>query len=144
MSVPRPTGPFASSATARRRGQQQSRRDTAPELALRRALHRLGLRYLVHRRPLAGLPRIADIVFPRAHVAVFVDGCFWHGCPEHGVQPRVNDWYWQPKIAGNRQRDADTSRRLDAAGWTVVRVWEHEEPSEAAARIARLVRAKQD
>ncbi len=110
---------------------------------MRRVLHRLGLRYLVHRRPLPGLRRTADIVFPRVRVAVFVDGCFWHGCPKHGCRPRVNDWYWQPKIAGNRERDADTDRRLEAAGWVVVRIWEHEEPDEAAVRIQRLVRAKQ-
>jgi len=109
---------------------------------LRRVLHRLGLRYLVHRRPLPSLRRSADIVFLRSRVAVFVDGCFWHGCPDHGCQPRVNDWYWQPKIAGNKRRDVDTKHQLEAAGWAVVRVWEHEDPRVAAQRIEALVRIR--
>jgi DNA mismatch endonuclease (patch repair protein) len=100
--------------------------DTTPELELRRALHAAGLRYFVHRRPLPGLRRTADIVFPRAKVAVFVDGCFWHGCPKHGNVPRTNLWYWPEKISKNRARDADTDVRLLEAGWTPVRVWEHE------------------
>jgi DNA mismatch endonuclease (patch repair protein) len=111
-------------------------------LALRRVLHGLGLRYLVHRRPLPGLRRSADVVFPRARVAVFVDGCFWHGCPEHGCRPKVNDWYWQPKLASNQQRDADTNRQLEAAGWAVVRIWEHEDPQVAAQRVEALVRIR--
>jgi DNA mismatch endonuclease (patch repair protein) len=83
-----------------------ARRDTGPELALRRELHRQGLRYNVHRRPLPDLNRQADIIFPRAKVAVFVDGCFWHGCPDHGRrQHRTNGWYWPEKIERNKQRD---------------------------------------
>lgn len=121
--------------------QLQRERDTEPELALRRALHALGLRYLVHRRPLAGLRREADIVFPRAKVAVLVDGCFWHGCPDHGRrQHHVNGWYWPEKIAGNRARDADTDSRLATAGWQVVRVWEHETTATAAKRVEAVVR----
>jgi DNA mismatch endonuclease (patch repair protein) len=88
------------------------------------------------------LRRTADIVFPRARLAVFVDGCFWHGCPVHGCDPKVNSWYWRPKLAHNQQRDADTNRALETAGWTVMRVWEHENPNEAAVRIEKLVRDK--
>lgn len=112
---------------------QLSRRDTAPELALRRELHRRGLRYFVHRRPLHDLRREADIVFPKARVAIFVDGCFWHGCPDHGRRERqTNGWYWPEKIQRNRERDRDTDSKLQAAGWTSIRGWEH----EAVARVA--------
>jgi DNA mismatch endonuclease (patch repair protein) len=133
--------PFASNEQVRRRMQAQRTRDTAPELALRRALHAMGLRYRVNQQPLPDLRRKADIVFRGARVAVFVDGCFWHGCPDHGRRAhRVNGWYWPEKIARNQQRDADTDARLEHAGWSVVRVWEHEEPDVAAHRIAHAVR----
>lgn len=121
----------------------QRRTGTAPEIALRRALHRRGLRYRVAIAPLAGLRRKADIVFPRARVAVFVDGCFWHGCPDHGRRRHeVNGWYWPDKIERNQRRDTDTDARLRAAGWAVVRVWEHEPPSEAAGMIAHIVASR--
>src|SRR5579871_6964702 len=121
----------------------QRSRDTSPELAVRTRLHRMGLRYRVHAAPLPSLRRRADIVFGPARVAVFVDGCFWHGCPEHGRRRHdVNGWYWPDKIARNQRRDADTDRQLAAAGWLVVRVWEHEDHDEVAARIADLVRAR--
>jgi DNA mismatch endonuclease (patch repair protein) len=124
----------------RRRMQAQRRHDTEPELALRRRLHAMGLRYRVHERPLPDLRRQADLVFRRARVAVFVDGCFWHGCPEHGRRAHaVNGWYWPEKIERNRTRDADTDARLRAAGWDVVRVWEHETTAGAARRVARAV-----
>ena len=123
--------------------QAQRRRDTAPELALRRELHRAGLRYRVDVPPLPDLRRRADVVFTRARVAVFVDGCFWHGCDRHGRRRHdVNGWYWPEKIARNRQRDADTDSRLADAGWTVLRVWEHEEPADAARRVGLAVRAR--
>jgi DNA mismatch endonuclease (patch repair protein) len=132
--------PFASSEAVRQRMSSLSRRDTAPEMALRRELHRLGLRYFVHRQPLPGLRREADIVFPRAKVAVFVDGCFWHGCPDHGRrQHRTNAWYWPDKIEHNRERDRDTDARLGTVGWTAVRIWEHEDPTKASLQIAALV-----
>jgi DNA mismatch endonuclease (patch repair protein) len=108
------------------------RRDTIPEMALRRELHHRGLRYFVHRRPVAGIRREADIVFPRLRLAVFVDGCFWHGCPEHGSIPVRNDWYWKPKLEENRARDRDTNVRLEYAGWTVLRFWEHDSPLVSA------------
>ncbi len=111
---------------------RQGRRDTKPELALRRELHRRGRRFFVDRAPLPGLRRRADLVFPRARVAVYVDGCFWHHCPVHGTNPRNNAQWWQNKLDGNVARDRDTDRQLTAAGWTVVRVWEHENTSEAA------------
>src|SRR5919204_4874110 len=109
--------PPASSAEVRRRMQATRQRDTPAEVALRSALHRLGLRFRVQRRPVAGLKRRADIVFAPAQVAVFVDGCFWHGCPEHATWPKKNADWWQEKIEGNRRRDADTDARLTEAGW---------------------------
>lgn len=117
-------------------------RDTKAELELRRILHRRGLRYLVDRQVVEGVRRRADLVFPRARVAVMVDGCFWHGCPEHATWPAHNAEFWQEKIETNRQRDRDTDQRLSEAGWDVVRVWEHEDPREAADRIERLVRPR--
>lgn len=131
--------PFASSAALHDRMSAQRRRDTGPEVALRRAAHALGLRYFVHRRPVRGLRREADLIFPRAQVAVFVDGCFWHGCPDHGVAPRVNSSYWSSKLARNVARDEETNVALRAAGWNVVRVWEHENPTSAAARVRAAV-----
>ena len=130
---------FASNPAVREKMSRQRRQDTAPEQALRHELHRMGMRYYVHRRPLAMLRRQADIIFPRARVAVFVDGCFWHACPDHGTVPKVNRWYWAEKIGRNRVRDVDTDRHLVEAGWTSVRVWEHEPPIEAARRIERIV-----
>ncbi|MGH2777287.1 MAG: very short patch repair endonuclease [Actinomycetota bacterium] len=115
------------------------RRDTAPELALRRQLHALGLRYRIAYPVPGQRRRTIDVAFTRKHVAVFVDGCFWHGCSEHGTQPARNSAWWRRKIAANQARDLDTDRLLDEHGWTVVRVWEHENPAGAAERIARLV-----
>lgn len=117
-----------------------AQRDNARERALRSELHRRGLRFRLHRRLLMGNRRTVDLAFPGARVAVFVDGCFWHGCPEHGTWPKNNADWWRAKIAANIARDRDTDRRLDEAGWTVVRVWEHEEVLSAAERIERLVR----
>jgi DNA mismatch endonuclease, patch repair protein len=132
--------PFASSIETHKRMSGLSRRNTGPELALRRELHRLGLRYFVHRRPLPELRREADSLFPRAKVAVFVDGCFWHGCPEHGRRKhRTNAWYWPEKIERNRERDRDTDQKLQASGWTPIRVWAHEDPSQIAQLMLPLV-----
>lgn len=132
---------YASSAGVRSRMQLQRTRDTAPELAVRRVLHAMGLRYRVDRQPLRGLRRRADLVFGPTRVAVFIDGCFWHGCPLHGnPRPAANGWYWPDKIRRNQARDADTDERLRAAGWVVVRAWEHEPPGEVADVIAALVR----
>lgn len=122
--------------------QDQAARDTQPELALRRLLHASGLRYRVDRAPLPGLRRRADVVFGPAKVAVFVDGCFWHGCPEHGTRPRSNEQWWRDKLERNRRRDLDTDDRLLDAGWQVLRVWEHENPAAAAQRVQAAVRAR--
>lgn len=118
-------------------------RDTAAELALRRELHRHGRRFFVNRR-LLGDRRSVDLVFPRLHVAVFVDGCFWHACPQHSKLPRVNTGYWSPKLARNVERDRRTDADLRAAGWTVVRVWEHEGLGAAASRVEAALDAAID
>ena len=114
-------------------------RDTAPEVKLRSELHRLGLRYRIDACPISGWRRRADIVFPRAQVAVFVDGCFWHVCPIHGREPTRNEWYWTPKLRRNVERDRLADTALTAAGWTVVRVWEHGTAEEALAAVLRAV-----
>ncbi|TGZ17824.1 very short patch repair endonuclease [Streptomyces sp. S816] len=121
---------------------RQKSRNTQVEIALRRALHAAGLRYRVHRRPLKGVRREADVVFGPAKVAVFVDGCFWHGCPIHATWPKNNSDFWRTKIETNRRRDRDTDQRLTSAGWLPVRVWEHEDPVAAAARVLALVVAR--
>ncbi|MGH3866778.1 MAG: very short patch repair endonuclease [Pseudonocardiaceae bacterium] len=134
-------GSYATTPGIRSRMQLQRTRDTAPELALRRLLHARGLRYRVDRAPLPGLRRRADIVFGPARVAVYVDGCFWHGCPEHGnPRPAANGWYWPAKIAANKARDADTDQRLRAAGWIVIRTWEHDDPAQTADLVDAAVR----
>ena len=119
--------------------QPQREHDTTPELLLRRTLHARGLRYFVHRKLLPGLRREADLVFVRARVAVFVDGCFWHSCPQHGTPPKRNAQWWSTKLERNRVRDADTDRRLREEGWLVVRVWEHENIEEAVLKIETLL-----
>lgn len=113
------------------------KRDTRPELALRSALHRAGLRFrcdypmrLPGRRPI----RI-DIAFTRARIAVVVDGCFWHCCPDHSSTPKANRSYWGPKLARNVRRDAETEAALATLGWRTIRVWEHENPDDAAERV---------
>src|SRR5262245_29646094 len=134
--------PAASSEAAKKRMESTRRRDTAPEVALRAALHRMGLRYRIDRKPLPDLHRRADVVFFSARVAVYIDGCFWHGCPTHATWPKENAEFWRNKIETNRRRDADTDRRLADSGWLVVRVWEHEAPGEAAERVAAVVRSR--
>lgn len=119
-------------------------RDTKPELRLRGLLHAAGLRYRVAYKPLEGYRHTADVAFTRARVAVFVDGCFWHGCPEHYRPPRSNSEYWSPKIERNRARDVKVDALLAAAGWTVVRAWEHEDPAEVAERVEAAVRCAGD
>jgi DNA mismatch endonuclease, patch repair protein len=126
--------PATDAATSARMARQR-RVGTAPEIALRRELHRRGCRYFVDRPPLTGLRRRADLVFPRRRVAVYVDGCFWHRCPQHATSPRNNAQWWADKLAGNVARDRDTDARLFAAGWQVVRIWEHEDAVTAADRV---------
>lgn len=114
---------------------RQRRRDTAPELRLRSELHRRGLRFRVE-TAVPGLPRRrADITFPRARIAVFVDGCFWHSCPEHATRPVSNAEWWSEKLARNVARDRETDERLTSDGWTVLRFWEHADPVSAADAI---------
>ena len=138
------TTPFETTRGIRRRMQLQRERDTQPELALRRALHRRGLRYRVDRQIVPGTRRRADIVFSGPRVAVFVDGCFWHGCPDHGnAAPKTNTRYWLSKIEGNQARDRDTDARLIEAGWRVVRFWEHEDVEAAAEHVVALVRSNE-
>lgn len=117
-------------------------RDTAPELAVRRLVHAMGLRYRVNARPLPQLRRTADLVFPRRQIAVFIDGCFWHGCPIHHRQPTANVDYWVAKVERNRARDRGTDAALSDAGWTVLRYWAHEEPERVADEIYTVVTAR--
>jgi DNA mismatch endonuclease, patch repair protein len=119
-------------------------RDTRPELALRSELHRRGLRFRTHLRPVDHLRYVVDIAFPRQRVAVAVDGCIWHGCPEHGMRPRTNAPYWQAKIASNIERDQRADRALAEAGWMMLRVWEHDPVDVAALRIALAVDGRRD
>lgn len=119
------------------------RRDTAFERQVRSLLHAASMRYRVDFPiRISGMRLIRpDIVFTRQRVAVFCDGCFWHGCPEHGRRPDVqNGHYWLPKIAGNRERDARQTEALRASGWTVLRFWEHEDPGAIAGQIVQAVR----
>ncbi|MFF2634392.1 very short patch repair endonuclease [Microbacterium sp. NPDC058021] len=133
---------WASSEGTRKSMLANKRRDTSTEIAVRRELHARGLRYRVDFAPLPGLRRRADVVFTRARVAVFIDGCFWHGCPIHGTAPKRNADYWGPKLAANVARDQDTDRRLADAGWRVLRFWEHEAPSAVADRAEHAVRRR--
>jgi DNA mismatch endonuclease (patch repair protein) len=127
--------PTSSAVTAAMKGNRRA--DTKPELALRSALHALGYRFRKDHllRTTDGSRVKADVVFTRDQIAVFVDGCFWHGCPEHGNTPKANTAYWGPKLERNRQRDRRVTRELRADGWLVIRVWEHEALNEAIQRI---------
>ena len=133
--------PGPSSAAAQRTMLGNRRRDSAPERRLRSALHASGLRFRVD-LPISVPGRRSirpDIVFTRARVVAFVDGCFWHGCPEHGKPPRTNSRYWNAKLAINQTRDREQTAALEEAGWTVVRVWEHDVPASAAAVVQRVL-----
>lgn len=128
-----------SSLEASRRMARVRQKSTQAELNLRKALHARGLRYRLHVPLLTKPRRVADIVFLGARIAVFVDGCFWHGCPEHASWPKSNTNFWREKIDNNRLRDADTDKRLTALGWASVRIWEHENVDSAADQIAALI-----
>lgn len=119
--------------------QSNRRRDTRPELLVRRRLHSRGLRYRVDLRVVPETRSRADIAFTRQHVAVFIDGCFWHSCPEHLHLPKANADYWVPKLARNVERDAEVTALLTDLGWTVLRFWEHEDPEAAADEITAAV-----
>ncbi|MBB4887506.1 DNA mismatch endonuclease (patch repair protein) [Streptomyces netropsis] len=131
-----PSSPGVSARMSR-----QASRDTNPELAVRRLLHASGHRYRLQ-RPVPGMSRrTIDIAFPKAKVAVFLDGCFWHGCPQHATSPKANADWWRQKLDRNISRDRETTAHLVAAGWTVLRFWEHENPVAVAADIAAAVAA---
>lgn len=138
-----PSASWASSPGVRRSMQSNKGRDTQPELSLRRAVHALGLRYRVDSSlPLPGLRRRADLTFTKARVAVFLDGCFWHGCPEHFTTAKANAEFWREKVRRNRERDQETDRALRKLGWVSIRIWEHEDPQAAAERIEAVVRRR--
>jgi DNA mismatch endonuclease, patch repair protein len=139
---PGPT-PSASSAATAKVMRSMGRRDTQPELRVRCALHRRGLRFLVDVAP-AGTNRRrrVDALLRGPRIAVFVDGCFWHSCPEHGSVPQSNREWWRRKLEGVVRRDRDTNAELMAAGWLVVRVWEHEDAEAAADRIEQMARER--
>lgn len=113
---------------------RQKTADTGPEMAVRRELHRRGLRFRVNTKDLPGRP---DIVFTRARIAVQIDGCFWHGCPDHGVLPKANRAWWEAKLQTNRDRDVRNDGLLTKDGWLVIRVWEHDSPTKVADRVER-------
>lgn len=115
------------------------RESTGPELALRKHLHSAGLRYRVHVRDLPGRP---DIALTRARIAVFVDGCFWHRCPEHGSAPKNNRGWWDEKLSSNQARDRRNDADLEAMGWLPIRFWEHDDPASAAAYVEALWRER--
>jgi DNA mismatch endonuclease (patch repair protein) len=134
-SYPRPS---SSAVTAVMRGNR--RVNTRPERRVRSLLHASGYRFRKdYRIDIPGARVRPDIVFTRKRVAVFVDGCFWHRCPEHGISPQVNSYYWGPKLERNVARDERVDEALHAAGWTVLRLWEHVPPEDAAARIIRAL-----
>jgi DNA mismatch endonuclease (patch repair protein) len=131
--------PKSSAVTASMKGNRRT--DTSPELLLRSALHRRGYRFRKdYSIPIGDRKRARpDIVFTRRKVAVFVDGCFWHSCPEHGNQPKHNTTYWKAKLARNHERDEQQTRALEGLGWDVLRVWEHSDVGSAADQVAALV-----
>ncbi|MFJ4961391.1 Very short patch repair protein [Streptomyces sp. ADI96-02] len=134
MSTARPSSPGVSARMSR-----QASRDTAPEVAVRRILHAAGYRFRVNARVPTMPRRTIDIAFTRAKVAVMIDGCFWHGCPLHATQPKANAQWWRDKLDRNMARDRETTEHLAAAGWTVLRFWEHEPPAAAAELVAAAV-----
>lgn len=125
-----------------RRMRRVRQKNTSAESAIRRALHAYGLRYRIHVIVSTNPRRVADIALSGLRIAVFVDGCFWHGCPLHGSWPKENADFWRAKIIANQARDQDTDERLRADGWKVVRVWAHEAPTQAAAKIARVIKRR--
>lgn len=120
---------------------RQRSKDTGVEVAVRRLLHAAGLRYRVN-HPVPGMRRrTIDIAFTRRRVAVFLDGCFWHGCPEHATRPKANGDWWATKLDRNTARDTETTRHLETEGWVVLRFWEHERPDVAAAAVLVVLKA---
>ncbi|MFI7360885.1 very short patch repair endonuclease [Streptomyces sp. NPDC050149] len=137
MSTAKPSSPGVSARMSR-----QASRDTAPEVAVRKLLHASGYRYRLNERVPHMSRRTIDIAFTRAKVAVFLDGCFWHGCPDHATQPKSNAEWWRQKLDRNMARDAETTTHLVGQGWTVLRFWEHQPPTQVAERVAEVVDRK--
>ncbi|MEE1802402.1 very short patch repair endonuclease [Streptomyces sp. JV176] len=134
-----------SSAAVSGRMSRQARRDTAPEVAVRKLLHASGYRYRLNVRVPDMPRRTIDIVFPKAKIAVFMDGCFWHGCPQHATRPKANAEWWREKLDRNMARDRETTEHLTELGWVVLRFWEHEAAGVVADRVAAtVIRAKAD
>ena len=134
--------PGSTSEAASAVGRGNTKTDTKPEVIVRSHLHRLGLRFRknYYIRLDDGKRGVRpDIVFTKRKVAVFIDGCFWHMCPVHGMIPRSNEAYWRPKLEGNVRRDEKSTRRLEAAGWEVLRFWEHEDPTSVARLVQELM-----
>ncbi|HEY9326882.1 MAG TPA: very short patch repair endonuclease [Streptomyces sp.] len=137
MSTAKPSSPGVSARMSR-----QASRDTAPEVAVRKLLHASGYRYRLNERVPHMSRRTIDIAFTRVKVAVFLDGCFWHGCPEHATQPKSNAEWWRQKLDRNMARDAETTAHLVTEGWTVLRFWEHQPSVQVAERVAEVVDRK--
>jgi DNA mismatch endonuclease (patch repair protein) len=134
LYIPKPT-----SLAAKHRMEVTKSKNTKPEIELRSALCALGInRYRVDYK-FSDLRRKADIVFVRKKVAIFVDGCFWHGCPKHGTWPKANARFWRTKIEKNKERDIDTNKKLRAAGWKVIRIWEHEDMNKTAKNLMKIL-----
>jgi DNA mismatch endonuclease (patch repair protein) len=144
----RSRAPKASTQTVRRVMQANTGRTTEPERKLRSLLQRLGCRFRVNTRPEPSLRCTADLVFRKSRVCIFVDGCYWHGCPQHFAVPKQNAAWWAEKITDNRNRDARRTLQLEGHGWLVVRVWEHDLVGETspilATRIANIVRQRRN
>ncbi|MFF0302489.1 very short patch repair endonuclease [Streptomyces nigra] len=134
-----PPGSWASSAGNRRSMLGNRNKNTSPELAIRSLVHAAGLRYRVAAKPIPQMRRTADLVFRPCRVAVFIDGCFWHGCPEHFVPPKTNPDYWSAKIGRNMARDKDTDAKLSEHGWIVLRFWEHQDAVSCADEVIQTV-----
>jgi DNA mismatch endonuclease (patch repair protein) len=142
ISVPYPV-PTSAGASAVGKGNRRA--NTKPERLLRSELHRRGLRFRTDLRVEADAVRVrVDIAFTRARVAVFVDGCFWHSCPDHGTVPRRNEAYWLPKLKANRARDRRVTQALEDAGWKTIRIWEHAPPIAAADLVAAAVKMERN
>ncbi|GEB50331.1 very short patch repair endonuclease [Streptomyces cacaoi] len=138
MRTVAPSSPDVSARMSR-----QSSKDTGAERAVRRLLHASGYRYRVH-YPVPGMNRRKiDIAFTRARLAVLIDGCFWHGCPEHATSPKANAEWWQRKLDRNMERDRETNAHLRSQGWTVLRFWEHESPTTVVRQVATAVEREQ-
>ncbi len=134
MNTAKPSSPGVSARMSR-----QASRDTTPEVAVRKLLHASGYRYRLNERVPHMSRRTIDIAFTRAKVAVFLDGCFWHGCPEHATQPKSNAEWWRQKLDRNMTRDVETTAHLITEGWTVLRFWEHQPPVQVADQVAEVV-----